>query len=300
MIVSSRINRLDISLLVLVTLFWGLSFPVLKFALLSGFPPLTLRTLSFIIGLIVLGLYLWQQKHSLYVLPNERWPVLRVSTVMMTGWQLGLVYGVLLLSSGRAAIIGYTMPVWALVGSVLLYRNPFSWRGVVGVFLALSAIAFLALSEFQAFLQSPLGIMVMLAAAVAWGTGTAMTKNTPLRLSNHSFAFWSLTACTVVFVMLAVIFESKAWHWPSWGVWFAMIYAGLTTAFSYVAWFRLTRKLSPVVSSLSIMLVPVIGLLSSAWLLNEAFTTFDIVALLLIVLAMAIVLLPSTASHKAA
>jgi drug/metabolite transporter (DMT)-like permease len=290
--VSGRINRLDIGLLVLVTFFWGLSFPIMKFALMTGFPPLTLRTVSFIVGLAVLAMYLWQQNHSLYVAPNERWPVLRVSTVMMTCWQLGLVYGVLLLSSGRAAIIGYTMPVWALVGSVLLYRNPLNWGGAIGVFLALSATALLALSEFETFIQSPLGIIVMLSAAVAWGTGTAMTKNTPLTLSNHSFTFWSLSACTVVFIPLAVIFESAAWRWPSWGEWFAMVYAGLTSAFCYVAWFRLTRKLSPVVSSLSIMLVPVLGLFSSAWLLGEVLTVYDLMALLLILSAMAIVLRP--------
>jgi len=157
MIASNRISRLDISLLILVTLLWGLSFPIMKFALLTGFPPLTLRTLSFIIALLALGLHLWHQNHSLYVLPKERWPVLRVSTVMMTLWQLGLVYGVLLLSSGRAAIIGYTMPVWALVGSVLFYRNPFNWRGVFGVLLALSATALLALSEFQTFRSCGMG-----------------------------------------------------------------------------------------------------------------------------------------------
>ena len=298
MIASNRINQLDVSLLVLVTFFWGLSYPVMKFALQTGFPPLTLRAVSFIIGLIALALYLWQQKRSLYVAPKERWPVLRVSTVMMTCWQVGMVYGVLLLSSGRAAIIGYTMPVWALVGSVLIYRNPLSWRGAMGVVLALSATAILAFSEFQAFLNSPQGIIVMLAAAMAWGIGTAMTKNTPLTLSNHSFTFWSLTACTAVLIPLSVIFESEAWRWPSWGEWFAMVYAGLTTAFNYVAWFRLTRKLPPVVSSVSIMLVPVLGLFSSAWLLGEVFTPFDITALLLIVLAMAIVLLPNSTTEK--
>lgn len=298
MTITGRINRLDVGLLVLVTLFWGLSFPVMKFALQTGFPPLTLRTVSFIIGLIVLALYLWHQNHSLYVLPNERWPIWRVSTVMMTGWQLGLVYGVLLLSSGRAAIIGYTMPVWALVASVLLYRNHWNWRGAIGVFLALSATALLALSEFQTFLQSPLGIVVMLTAAVAWGTGAAMTKNTPLTLSNQSFTFWSMSACTVVFIPLAVIFESAAWRWPSWGEWFAMVYAGLTSAFCYVVWFRLTRKLSPVVSSLSIMLVPVLGLFSSAWLLSEVLTGYDLAALLLILSAMAVVLLPNTGTRE--
>ena len=101
-----------------------------------------------------------------------------------------------------------------------------------------------------------------------------------------------MTACTVVFIPLSVIFESAAWRWPSWGECFAMVYAGLTSAFCYVVWFRLTRKLSPVVSSLSIMLVPVLGLFSSAWLLGEALTAYDLTALLFIVSAMAIVLRP--------
>jgi drug/metabolite transporter (DMT)-like permease len=73
----------------------------------------------------------------------------------------------------------------------------------------------------------------------------------------------------------------------------AIFYAGAVTfAISYVAWFRVARKLTPVASGLSIMLVPMVGLTGGYWMLNEVVGLADITALFLILLAMAIVLIP--------
>ena len=72
----------------------------------------------------------------------------------------------------------------------------------------------------------------------------------------------------------------------------------MTFAISYVAWFRVARKLTPVASGLSIMLVPMVGLLGGYWMLNEVVESADIMALLLILLAMAIVLIPRRQEPK--
>ena len=71
------------------------------------------------------------------------------------------------------------------------------------------------------------------------------------------------------------------------------MYGGVITfALSYVAWFHVARKLSPVNSGLAIMLVPVFGVTGGAFLLGEAVSNIDIAALILILIAMAVVLIP--------
>jgi drug/metabolite transporter (DMT)-like permease len=60
----------------------------------------------------------------------------------------------------------------------------------------------------------------------------------------------------------------------------------------HVIWFRLARKLPPTASSLSIMLIPVLGVFTGAWALDETIGPYDIGALVLILLAMAVVLMP--------
>ena len=290
---SEKINRTDIILIVLVTLTWGLSYSVIKFAL-KDYPPIAFRTWCLLLGILALGIYLVRKRISFRVPQAERLRVFQLSTLNMILWQIGLMYGVLLLNSGRAAIIGYTMPVWALLTSVLVYGAKLSWQGVLGVTLALTATLLLGVAEFSAFSAAPIGVMLMLGAAISWGAGTAMTRHAKLTISNEVLAFWSLISAFIALLALTYFTEYDRWRWPIFNEWLAIVYAGVVTfSFGYVAWFRVARKLPPVVSSLSIMLVPVVGLFAGSIFMGEALSSFDYAALILILLAMATVIRPA-------
>lgn len=265
----------------------------MKLGLLT-YPAVTFRALSLIAGIMMMGAYLLSKGQSLRIPRRDAIKLAGISQINLTAWQLGLLYGILLLGAGRAAILGYTMPVWAFVASVAIYGAAVTRRGVVGVALALSAIAALTMNDWSAFLLSPSGLLVTVIAAMCWGLGTAMIRNTPLSISNESMAFWSLVSTLPVYVVLAIWLERDLWRMPNLIETLTMLYGGVVSfSFCYVVWYRVSRKLPPVVSSLSIMLVPAIGVLSSGWLLAEPITGLDILALILILSAMAVVLLPA-------
>jgi drug/metabolite transporter (DMT)-like permease len=291
-----RITGLDLFLILLVTCSWGLNYPIMKFVV-TKYPPSTFRALTFLLGTAVLGVYAWYRREPLHVPPEERWTTVRLSIPNMVLWHVGLVYGISLLNSGRAAIIGYTMPVWALMASVLLYRNPLTWRATLGVLCSITATVLLALDEMSHFAGQPLGLVFTFGAAISWGVGNAMMKHTRLSISSIALTFWSLAAGAVSFSILALLFERDAWHWPNVLQWLAIGYGGVMTfAVSYVAWFLVARKLTPVTSGLSIMLVPVIGVFGGHFFLGETIALTDVLALGFILSAMAIVLVPTRAA----
>jgi drug/metabolite transporter (DMT)-like permease len=290
---QQHITLLDLFLILLVTCSWGLNYPIMKFVV-SAYPPLTFRALCFVLGALVLGLYARQRGESLFVPRHERWTTLRLSVPNMVLWHLGLVYGLLLLNSGRAAIVGYTMPVWALLGSVLLYRNPLTWRATLGVLCSLTATILLALDEMAHFAGQPLGLLFTFGAAISWGVGNAMIKHTRLSISSMTLTFWMLTTGAVCFSVLALLLERSLWRWPDGPQNLAIVYNGVMTfAVSYVAWFRVARKLTPVASGLSVMLVPVMGVMGGHLFLGETLALTDVLALGFILCAMAIVLVPA-------
>ena len=126
-----------------------------------------------------------------------------------------------------------------------------------------------------------------------------MMKNTRLSISNISFTFWSLAAGAVCLSMMALVLEFDVWRWPNRLQWLAIGYGGVVTfAVSYVAWFLVARKLTPVASGLSIMLVPVIGLLGGNLFLGETIAITDWMALGFILSAMAIVLIPARSETR--
>ena len=289
---AQNITGKDLLMILIVTLSWGMNYPIMKFVV-THFPPVSFRALTFMLGCLSLGAYVWHTRESLYVPPQERWLTFKLSLGNMVLWHLGLVLGLTLLKSGRTAIIGYTMPVWALLASVIFYKAQFTWRTSLGVVLSLSATYFLAKEEMAHFAGQPLGLAMTLSAAIAWGTGNAMIKHSKLSISSISLTFWMLCSGMLIFSLISVMFEREAWRWPHWVEWLAILYGGVVTfAISYVAWFRVARKLTPVSSGLSIMLVPVVGLMGGAWMLGESIAQSDLYALGLILAAMTVVLMP--------
>ncbi|MFB1016902.1 MAG: DMT family transporter [Burkholderiaceae bacterium] len=188
---ANDINGVDLLLILFVTVSWGLNYPIMKFVVTS-YPPLTFRACTFTIGFALLGAVAWYQGKSLRVPVGERWLAFQLGVPNMVFWHVGLIYGVTLLNSGRVAIVGYTMPVWALLASVVMFGNQLTTRGVLGVICSLSATFLLARDEMSTFAGQPVGLLCTLFAAIAWGIGNAMLKNSNISISSLSLTFWML------------------------------------------------------------------------------------------------------------
>jgi len=289
----NKVNAKDLLMVLIVTVSWGMNYPIMKYVV-NSYPPSAFRAYTFIVGFLSIGLYAYFKGISLAVVSAERWPVFKLSMFNMVGWHLPMIYGVSMLNSGRAAIIGYTMPVWALVASALLYKEKIKIRSLVSIVLAMAAALLLAWGSRQQWGNQPLGVGVMLVAAVIWGVGNAMMKNAKLALHGVALTFWALFIAFVFFLCITIAFETDQWAWPNLLQWLAILYGGVITfAVSYVAWFHVARKLSAVSSGLSIMLVPVFGVTGGALVLGESVTLPDLSALMLILLAMFVVLTPN-------
>ena len=291
---SSQINATDLLMVLIVTVSWGMNYPVMKFVV-NSYPPSAFRSFTFLIGCMALGSYAHFKGISIFVPKHERKALFKLSLFNMVGWHLPMIYGVSMLNSGRAAIIGYTMPVWALLASAFLYREKITITALLGIALAMSAALLLAWGSAGQWGNHPLGIGVMLVAAITWGVGNAMMKNSKLSISGITLTFWALFIAFFIFLAITIIFERDLWEWPTLMQWLAILYGGVITfAVSYVAWFHVARKLSAVSSGLSIMLVPVFGVTGGALILGEAVTMPDIIALVLILLSMLVVLFPDS------
>jgi drug/metabolite transporter (DMT)-like permease len=286
----TQLSRKDLVLLALLTLFWGLNWPIMKIGV-RDLPPLTFRTISMLGGLGVIWLAARMQGASLAIPAGRTMTVIRLAIPNMLIWHSMIIIGVKLLSSGRAAILGYTMPAWAVLSGLIFFGDRISRSALVGIALAMSGALLLLSSEFSRLSGQPLGTVLALIAAAGWGFGTVLMKRTQLDMPTISLTFWMLSFTTVVMALLALIFEYPAIRMPNLIEWGAIIYnAAIIFGFAHVVWFRLARILPPVASSLSVMFIPVLGTFSGAWLLDEVPHWQDYVAMLLILAAMSTVL----------
>lgn len=292
------LSRKDWFLLVLLTLVWGINWPIMKVGV-TDFPPLTFRTLSMLGGLPVIWIAARLQGASLTIPAGKAMEVAKLAVPNMLIWHVLVILGVKLLSSGRAAILGYTMPVWAVLAGMLFFRERIDRLGWAGIACALTGALLLLSSEISALSGSPLGTVLVLVAAAGWGYGTVALKRAHIDMPTISLTFWMLALTTLVMALAAAVFESAQWEIPDEATLSAILFnALLTFGFAHVVWFQLARTLPPLVSSLSIMLIPVLGVFSGAWMLDEALHWQDYAAMLMILLAMSTVLLKPAAHAR--
>jgi len=117
-------------------------------------------------------------------------------------------------------------------------------------------------------------------------------KRTKIALPTISLTFWMVGLATIVMAVATVAIERDIWRAPLPVEWGAIIYnALLVFGFAHVVWFSLARKLPPVASGLSVMMIPVVGVFSGALMLGETPHWQDYAAMVLMLAAMSTVLL---------
>lgn len=289
----SVLSRRQLVLLVLITVVWGFNWPIMKYGV-TGYAPLTFRTLSMWLGLPVLAAFVVWRGVPLRV-GREHWRDLAWLTVFnMLVWHVLAILAVQSLSSGRAAILGYTMPVFSAVLGAVWFGQRLPLRAWGGVAAAALGVVLLLWHEFTTLSGRPLGVALMLVAAATWAVGTQMMRRTTIPAPTLALSFWMTLITTLWMTLLSILFERGQWAWPTPGVWGAVAYNALGVfAFAQVAWLMLARDLPPIASTLSVMFIPVLGVMAGAVLLNEALHWQDWAAVALIMLAIATVLWPA-------
>lgn len=292
-----RLSRRQLVVLVLLTLTWGINWPIMKIGV-SGlpsaplaYPPLTFRALSMVLGLPVLWMALKWLKVPLSI-PREHWPaVARLTGPNMLVWHVVIIFGVQALSSGRSAILGYTMPIFVALVGAFVYGDRLSPRQWLGVAAAGLGVLLLLSEEFTKLAGAPLAAAAVVAAAAVWAVGTHMLRRSTVPVPLLAIVFWMTVVCAVVMSVLALVVEGARWRPPEPHVAAAVAFNAIVIfGFSQAAWLYLAKTLPPVASSISVMMIPVLGVFSGAAALGEVLHWQDWASVVLMVSAIALVL----------
>lgn len=286
-------------LLAALSLFWGLNWPVMK-VVLGEIAVLPFRALCLMASGPLLLAIAALRGDTLAVKRHEIVPLLLAALLNVTLWHLFSAYGVSLMAAGRASIIAYTMPAWAMLLSALVLGEPFGARGLVALVLGMGGVGALLLPDLSRIAGAPLGAMAMLAAAIGWAGGTVVMKRFRWSCSLTALTGWqtSLGGLPIIAAAIVVGPFPGLERVDAAGL-AALAYVVLMgMVFSQWAWFAVLGHLPVAVASIGSLAVPMIGVLSSALLLHEPVGAAELTALLLVVAALATVLLrPASTRH---
>jgi len=289
----SVISRQQLIALVGITLMWGINWPMMKIAL-GEVSPMYFRGLTMGLGALWLLLYFRFQGLRLWPQTLREWrDIVLLGIPNMFLWHALSIMGVMSLPSGRASILGFTMPVWTVVIGVLFMGAKLTPRVAAAAVATLVAIGLLISHEFTALQGQPMGVMWMELGALSWAIGTLWMRRISFTMPVQSLTVWMMLISSPMILLVAAGTET----WPTWQLsplaWGSLVYAVVINyGFAQIIWFGMAHDLPPATSAMSIMAVPVVGTLSASLLIGELPHWQDYAAMACVVLAIAAVLLP--------
>jgi len=276
----AHITPAGLMFLAITSVGWGFNWPVTKY-LLSELPPLTMRGTTGVIGASLLALLAILRGQSLRV-PRELWPRLVLAAFLnVTCWMTLMGLALLWLPASEAALIAYTMPVWASVLAwPILGERPNLLR-VISLAMAFAGLAaIMGGNGFAASAAKLPGIIMALGGAIGFAVGTVLAKKLPLNLPPLSAAAWQIgIGCLPVAIVGLFVEKADVAALSNLG-WILIVYSTVIQfCVAYVSWFAALARLPASVAAIGTMAVPVIGVIASAVALHEPLGVGQITAL---------------------
>jgi len=289
--------RSGLALLGLLTIFWGVNWPMIKWGV-TEFRPWSFRAACIVIG--VAGLFACARLagQSLAIPRRDLGPLLVASFFNMTVWHLCSAYGLSYMASGRAAIIAFTMPLWATLLAVPVLGERITRAKAAGLALGLAGLGFLLAGEVAELRRAPLGGLLMLGAAISWAAGSLAVKRHRWELQSFPLTGWQLLLGGIPILVGWAVLEGgdvlrAGLEAPSWrGIAGTLYSATVPMIFCQWGWVRVLQVFPASVAAIGTLLIPVVGVLSSALLVGEDIGLTEVAALGLILASLAIVLGP--------
>lgn len=275
-----------------LTFAWGFNWTAMKVAL-AEFTPWIFRSLCITFGSILLFGIAYASGNNLRV-AKSLWGKLAVLAFFnVTCWNMMIAFGLMMIPSGRAAILAFTMPVWSVPLSAWLLGERITARKIGALLLGMTGMALLIGEDLMVLGRAPLGALLALGAAFTWAIGTVLQKRWPLGLQMGTFTAWTMFLGGVPIILGTFVFEPHAWRPVGTAAYLALGYNIVVAfAFAYWAWFKIASTVSVTVSSISVLSVPIVGVVSGFVFLGERPSLQEYAALVCVVLAVLAVNLP--------
>lgn len=274
-------------LLTLTALQWG-GNAVASRAAVGEVGPLTLTTLRWVgvvaIMLPIMGPAIWAHRHALLPL----WPKLLITSLLgYTAFNTLMYTGAQYTSAINIGILQGSIPVFVLIGALLLYGTRIRLLQIVGVAVTIVGVLVVATRGDPAVITSlgfNIGDVWMIAACLFYAMYTVLLRDRP-EVPGLVF-FTVLATIALVLALPLLVFETAtgALSWPvSWKGWaivaFVCVFPSLL---SQVFFMRGVELVGPGRAGIFVNLVPIFAAGLAVVLLGEPFGWYHLGGLVLV------------------
>ncbi|WP_158289037.1 DMT family transporter [Rubrivivax albus] len=256
-------------LLLVLTLVWGTNWPLFPLAT-REVSVWTFRAVAVAVAGAALLAVAAARGQSLRI-PAAHWGTVVAATLTyLVVWNVASTYAAIWIPSGQAAILGFTMPLWAALLGWAVFGQRLPARLLWALALGAAAVGLLMWRGLNAYTQAPAGFALGLLAGVGWAVGTLILKRRPVPVPALVLTGWQLLLAALPIGIGALLLGDGPWFWPSAGsvaviAWIALVPMAIGNA----AWFSIVGMLPAQLAGLSSIGVPMVAMVAGALVHGE-------------------------------
>lgn len=273
-------------------LLWGLNFVVVKIVL-DVMHPHVMNLFRLLGAAAVLGI-IYRRRIGSFKRPfweplrGNPTALIRLSLIGWVLYQAAFITGLDYTSAGNGAIIMSSAPIWTALLSLVMGTEQLSskaWLGLVVSIAGTATVVAFGTAEIDLSSELLTGNVLVLIAAMLWGSYTALTRPVVQKYTPLSLTVIALLLCLPPLAILAIPFWSETdWERMNALYWFAVFFSGaLSTGIAIVFWNNAVRNLGASHTAAFGNLVPLVALLSGFFILDDPILPAQIVGGTLII-----------------
>ena len=197
--------------LLIVYVVWGSTYLGIAI-MIETLPPLLAAGVRYsVAGLLMLGALVAHARFRRRAEPAERPAAVHwrsafiIGTLLLLGGNGGVVLSELFISSGIAAVLVATMPIWLALFDAILSRRMPSGMVIAGIVAGFIGVAILVWPVGEIDRIDPVGIGLVLVADISWAAGSLYARRAPLPRSALLGTGMEMLAGGIVLVLAGTL-----------------------------------------------------------------------------------------------
>lgn len=265
-------NWAAVGFLLILVFVWGGNYTWVKIGL-NDIGPWSFNAVRYLGGALLLGtiFVVLGRGRGLVPISGERLALASIGLLQLaaiTGFTtLALVYT----EASRVVLIVYSVPVWALLWSLVLLGEKLTGIALLGAVLGIGGLVLLtppdALNWDTATVS---GIVLALLGTQTWALGAVLYRRRRWQTPFWSQIFWQIAAAAAVMVPAAIFVEGfGAWRDTTTLRLILLYNVAIPTVLGFWCWAQALSRIPAATASQVLVLSPIFGMVQSHFVLGE-------------------------------
>lgn len=277
-------------LLLGISLCWASSYLFID-AADHGLPPLTSTAVMSVVAALVLmpSVAIGMKRPLLQTLKKRPWVPLVMGITAVAWPSLSLVLAEQHVEPDLAVLVGTTVPIMTFLLTVFVTRQTaYSHLRMLGVFVAFGGmVIFIGWNELLSDESKAHGILIMMSGGLAFAINGVLASYKANDLDECALAAWVVAVAAVILSVAAVAFETDPVSLPPVAVMGSVVAEGvLGMGLASLGYYVLLSRAGAYFTSFYAYLVPPLGVLMSAVILDEPLTAQHLMGVAVVLLGL--------------